>query len=240
MTSTNKPEDWFSRLAAVERDLRELRAKVGLTSARISDGTLTVDGGEFVVQHLNGQLLLAVQRQDDGKYTIILRRHDGSKVLELGTTTTGNQYWALHDRGNRIIVSDDTASAWGLADPKIVGTLYPAYNKILVGTTSAAYERLWEGELPAANPLMRTAWTISITGPAGTSGNVQVLYDDAVVLTGATVTDASAIQLVIADATQNGNRAYGDLINIKIQARRTAGTGTVYVTPLGTYGAQSP
>lgn len=157
MAPTNQPEGEGSRMRRLEREIKALRDRVGLSSATIRAGGLTLLDDAFlrVVDDL-GVEIVYFGPDSQGRQIIRLRREGGSDVMWTGFTTTGNQFWRLTDRFNRELFSDDTENG-GIARPWLDITLYPkfsvgassVYSYMNLPVTSVTTETtLWEGRIP--------------------------------------------------------------------------------------------
>lgn len=165
MGTTNQPSDFFSRLRALERRVDEFFKKVGLTSAVIDRGGLTLKNDAFLrmVDDL-GVEILYFGPDDQGRQIIRIRREGGSDVFWTGFTVGGNPFWRLTDRiSNRELFSDDTENG-GIARPWLSVPLYPqfsmaassvyAYRTVAVSAVTSE-TTLWQGRIPlVTHPFM--------------------------------------------------------------------------------------
>lgn len=151
------PSNVLERLKTVEKRLAEMFKKVGISSAIISSGGLTlledaflrmVDGDDTEILYFGPDEL--------GRQIIRIRREGGSDVLWTGFTGAGNQFWRLADRFNRELISDDTESG-GIARPWLSVPAFPlfsmaassVYSYLNLPAASVASETtLWEGRIP--------------------------------------------------------------------------------------------
>lgn len=156
----NEPSNLLDRMVKLERGLEAVRKLAGLTSAIISRGGLTLLNDSFIkmISSLGFQILYIGPGSVAGKQIIEIRRHNGSLVF--ATTVhmpNGEQFWALTDRGGRILISDDADSGVGLASPWFSVPLYPYFSMAASSTwpymnlpvASVTSETvLWSGRIP--------------------------------------------------------------------------------------------
>jgi hypothetical protein len=157
----NQPTDLISIIQGFRRELDELRRTVGLSSATINRGGLSLLNDAFLKMVSAAGIQIAYLGPDPdipGTQCIILRRTDGSTVLYTYThAPSGNQFWALTDKNGRILASDDAASGIGLARPWLSVPMYPLFSQAASSTfgyptidaaTIAAEKTLWKGRIP--------------------------------------------------------------------------------------------
>lgn len=156
----NQATNVIDRIVDLERGLEAIRKLAGLTSAIISRGGLTLLNDSFIkmVSSLGFQIVYIGPGTVAGKQIIEIRRHNGSLVLRTGVyIPNGEQFWALYDRNGNILVSDDAASGYGLANPWLSvfmstrfsmaqNTVWP-YMYLPVASV-AGETVLWEGRIP--------------------------------------------------------------------------------------------
>lgn len=162
MGQVNQPADIITKLADLERQIDELRRSVGLSSATISRGGLTIKNDAFFEMiSASGQVVAYIgPSATAGHQTIQLRRSDGTLVLDTQVdVASGLDYWAMWDRNNQILVADDVQSGHGLARPYLSIPMYQlfttnvalgsvvAYNTV-DATAIATEKALWEGRIP--------------------------------------------------------------------------------------------
>lgn len=156
----NQASNLIDRVVRVEKRVNDIWKKIGLTSATISKGGLTLLHSAFLRMVLSNDV--EVVRIGERTYTdgtvyqgIIFRRPDNTSVF---STIPIDQdpskiAWALYDQQNRIVVSSDGATG-GLALPWIPIPMYPMFS--MPGTSLYAYRTidaaniqsetlLWEG-----------------------------------------------------------------------------------------------
>lgn len=125
MGQVNQPSNLLDRIKRAEQQIQRLWKSVGLASATISRGGLTLLQDAFLrMVDDNDTEILYMGPDVDGKQIIRLRRESGAPVLSTYFTNGTTQFWALYDNTGRIIASDDALSGVGLARPWLPVPLY--------------------------------------------------------------------------------------------------------------------
>jgi hypothetical protein len=158
----NQPSNLLDRIKRLELQYQQLWKAIGLTSATIERGGLTLLNDAFlrmVDDHDNE--IVYIGPDDQGKQIIRIRRESAATVLYTYTAVGGRQFWALTDNDGRIIVSDDAESGTGLARPwlqvplypKFVSASTPLYQYATIDAANLATEQqIWEGRVTVSHP----------------------------------------------------------------------------------------
>ncbi|GAA1029772.1 MULTISPECIES: hypothetical protein [Amycolatopsis] len=185
----NQPSNIIDRVIALERELASVRKKVGLSSAVIARGGLTlVDDSYIKVTDSDGVEILYIGPDSQGKQRFVLRREGGATLMyTAGSAQYGRDFWAMNDSTGRIVVSDNAEVGAGLARPWLPIVMYPmfithtyspdpglgetfGYMDIDTGKLSGE-TALWEGRASVSHP-----W-VTIDGVWGQSfGKPNVTY----------------------------------------------------------------
>lgn len=207
------------------------------------EGGITIDGGALRVIGLGG---VPGATGDSTVYAggvtpalpdgtpqpgLILRRQDGTICLALydptpDPTVSGGfeQFLAWFDRGQQIVVSDDTDSGRGLARPFIPIPLSRSRYTDWPAVTDGGFVDVLDSMSFYKVNARALATLRHTTDAEGTTGEVRVLVDDVQVGTtvpvGFAVTTEFIGPFVVPGDAYTGHR-------VSIQARRTAGTGAV-------------
>jgi hypothetical protein len=226
------------RMIAADEVAKLLRSGL-LRNASISDGGLTIRGGflRLLDKVLDVDLFyvgpVSPDKADGSpQQGWVVRRADGTTVLLLRdafpTDAGGALQQALnwYDRAGNVVLADDTNGGAGLARPHLASAFYPARTQDMLKSTAAVFETVFRARVEKQQPkLYVEAW--GWTDVAGTSGDVQVLVNGAALGTVRGVNNGAVTLLQFGPAVVAGN--IGDVLNVEIQARRTAGTGNVVV-----------
>ena len=225
MGQINQPSNIVDKIADLERQIKELRARVGLSSATISSGSLTVkDGASFKVLHPSGYYMLVMERSAaTGQFSFIIARDDGSAVFaELLNPDTGLQFWGLFDHNTYGLVTEDPSGV-GLGRPYLDIPLYRGRTADWTTTTSGSFEDLYTAGFDAQHP--RLGWNLMMTD-TGATGEARILVDGSPVgSTFSYTTPAVWIDSVAHGASLHVTH------QVTVQARRTGGAGALYLSP---------
>lgn len=172
-----------------------------------------------------------------------IRRQDGTAALEMidGGTAPGHtieQALQWFDRAGNIVIADDTNGGIGLADPILsVGSFVDITS--LASTTSASYVDLQWCAGIRLHPRVEASLLVQST-VAGTTGNVRIVDNAGSVIGTVAVTSLEFGQVSIGPVAWPAGWAWGEgMQTLKIQAERTAGTGTIGARCLGIWGVGS-
>ncbi|MEV7092835.1 hypothetical protein AB0M80_08295 [Amycolatopsis sp. NPDC051045] len=182
----NQPSNIIDRVIALERELAAVRKKVGLSSAVIARGGLTlVDDSYIKMTDSDGVEILYIGPDAEGKQRFVLRREGGATLMyTAGSAQFGRDFWAMTDSTGRVIVSDSAEVGAGLARPYLPVPLYPRFLphtfspdpdlgdvgfwSIDAGLLSGE-TRLWEGRASISHPWMSVVgvwgWAVDRPNP---------------------------------------------------------------------------
>lgn len=220
-----------------------------LRNASISDGGLTILGGFLkLIDKVLGVTLFYVgpvsPNKADGtpQQGWIVRRADGTVVLQLldqyPTDVGGALQQALNwfDRSGNVVLADDTNGGVGLARPHLASAFYASRQQDFLKSTAAGFETIYRARVEKQQPkLYVEAWGTSDT--AGTTGQMQVVVNGTVMGAAQNVASGVVTLFSFGPAAVAGN--YGDTLNVEIQVKRTAGTGSVQVGASMVQGTQT-
>ncbi len=237
------------RIKDLERRLDAIQSSTPARNTTISGGNgLTIkDGGRFTIVDPGGTVIAEFgalpqfppRAPGQPQVGWILRRDNGEWAGYCLTNVDGGvQSWNWTDRGGNVVLADDAFSGVGLARPYIPIPVWPNSLDATAAqtTTSATYVDLWRGVFHRQHPKLR----VSITHDAsvsGTTGNVRVLVDGTAI--GGTLTSGFTPLAATNDADITASGSHETEHTLTVQARRTAGTGTVRVLVHGLWGVQS-
>lgn len=155
MGQVNQPSNLLDQIKDLRRQFEQFRKNVGLASAILRGGGLTLLEDAFLkMVDDNGVEVLYAGPNGDGKQVFALRREGGAAVLATFFTVNG-QAWANFDKTGRIVVADD-ADTGGLARPWLPVPMYPkftmaassVYSYMNLPVASVTSETtLWEGRI---------------------------------------------------------------------------------------------
>jgi hypothetical protein len=230
MGQVNQPSNLIDQVIALRKEVAELRKRVGIGNATISGGTFTVrqDGAIRMVDG-SGNLVLYFGPDDNGRQIIRIARDGGREVLYTYAIANGEQYWALTDRTNTIVVSDDAVSGSGMARPWIPVSFERVRFKDMPTVTNASFETVWEANFNRSHPYIEL---YSVDGcDTGTTGAAQVVITDPTTNTATVVdswTNGSGLGRAYRGPYPLPGETYVGPVRVAVQYRRTGGTGNVY------------
>ncbi|MFG3488564.1 hypothetical protein [Streptomyces sp. NPDC047972] len=234
-------------IADLKRQVRELRAARRLESAAVGAGGLRVtDGGRFAMDTPGRVRMVDIGTLTDPQYdhgdgspqqAIQVRREDGGLALACyAYPPSGSeaQTWRMYDRTGNVILAEDGGSEMGLARPYLPVPLGPAYEGSwdywprATGTTTT---RLWQGrfykQLPNVVLVMQASMDTS-----GATGTIELAVGGTV---RATASVAFSVGYVTLGPYALDSYSHMQQIDLTIQGRRTAGTGTLRATLYSAY-----
>lgn len=184
MAQVNHPSNLIDRITQLERELAEVRKKVGLSSATINRGGLTLLNDSFIrMVDDNDTDILYAGPDEDGRQQFELRREGGEAILlTQGSDVWGRDFWSLWDSSGNVIVSDDAETGLGLARPWMPVPLYPKwgiantglvydYAGIHTDDLPAGESTLWEGRASIFHP-----WVVVDGVWGGASSGMSITY----------------------------------------------------------------
>ncbi|MGW1761007.1 hypothetical protein [Streptomyces mirabilis] len=166
------PQDVLDRLAALEREVRQLRGRAQMRPAlnQVLNGDVVIgEGGRLIAEAPNGNRIFMTGQTPAGDWAVgIARPTDGLAALTVGDEDASGAGQMIRmwnrDQGVRdVIVMDDAYSDRFLGRPWMPIGLYPTARQSYTGTT---YDTAWWGASPAHNAVA----VIVIFTYAGTGG----------------------------------------------------------------------
>jgi hypothetical protein len=221
----NQPSNLLDRIVRVEKRVEEIWKKVGLASAVIRKGGLTLlDDAYLRMIDDNNDEIVYIGPDSEGKQIIRIRREGGADVLYTYTAQGGRQFWALTDNARQIVVSDDAVSGQGIARPWMPIPVQTSRFDDLPSTPNADWDQL---QTTVWRPKQHPFWKVSVkhcVNNADTTGEARLMLDG--VQVGATI----SVQWLSAWTDIGPFPVPGthmSLHQLELFARRTAGTGRV-------------
>ncbi|MGC0205218.1 hypothetical protein [Streptomyces levis] len=170
------PQDVLDRLAALEREVRQLRGRAQMRPAmnQVLNGDVVIgEGGRLFVRDPDGTNVFETGQSATGDYYTRMRRDDGALAFTIGANSfpdddAPSQMVRTFSRAGDIIVMDDYHADHFLGRPWIPVQLHPTKRQAYTGTT---YADAWIGTTPAMNAVLRLIFQ-TWAGDGG--GQVQV------------------------------------------------------------------
>ncbi|MCQ9706594.1 hypothetical protein [Streptomyces sp. BSP1] len=171
------PQDVLDRIAALEREVRQLRGRAQMRPAlnQILNGDVRIgEGGRLIAEAANGNTIFMTGQDGEGDWAVGLGRSSTGRVaLTVGDEYNGSgagQMVRTWSRSGKVIMMDDAWCDWMLGRPWIPFPLYPTAQQGYEAGTSWTYA--WAGTAPAQNAVAVIKFsTISSHG-----GQVRVTY----------------------------------------------------------------
>lgn len=234
------PGDIMRRLRDLERMVRELTAGRRLEAASVGRGGIVIkDGGSLRVLDRDGTPIAWMGAfGDDDESGFVLRRAGGELAFGVYGNGDASGFAAMYDLSGQYIVTDDVASGRGLARPYIpvqVGEVTAP----TATTTSGTFVDLAAGMMSIQHPVLY-AYLLVRASDATTAGEVRMVLDGNPV--GSVVPVAAGAYAYVSAgpaALPDNSYNYGALRGLTVQARRTAGAGSVGVRVLSIIGLES-
>lgn len=228
----------------VRQIAREEAAKVyrsaALNSSTISGGEgLTVGAGsKFKVRHPDGRQMLLAGVYDvnhnydlaDGSYQpmLLLSRADGTLAMSMYDPSPSSggyqQFWAIWDRDQNIIFSDDTSSGQGHGRPNLPFTAYRSRNGDWPVVTSTSFTTVYRAKGLKQQPRLYVETWANCTDASSTA-EVRVMVNSTQV--GSTLTSTAGFVSGLNFGPVAVPGEYRDTLSIEIQYRLASGVGNV-------------
>lgn len=168
MGQVNLPSNILDQVAELRREIADLRGAFGLSSATISRGGLTINGGAFFkMDDASGNVVVYIGPDPGGGPSQVFQlwRPGGEAIMATQLDVPSGRYFtAIRDYLGRIIFADDVQTG-GMAYPYLSVPMYPLFSiaaSSIVGysTVNASAitteTTLWEGRIPlGSHPRIR-------------------------------------------------------------------------------------
>ena len=235
MTIYNTPEDLLE-------EIRELRGRIERLERAPRAGSTSVDTGTWQIKNAAGTILGYIGVQPQGDIGVSFYRSSGKKALEIAGLFNGDdQLFRLYNRAGEVIGGDQAFSNNGFAGYHTTIVTEVGSNGVAVTSTS------WYPTHEIETQFFNTAQTMffrAYCSDATTAGEVRCVDEFGNQLPGffmaidPVVIPAGTTTWTKFDTRNNSgsnwyyiSRTLGADINFQLQARRTAGTGTIYIKP---------
>lgn len=187
MAQVNHPSNLLDRIVKLERELAEVRKKVGLSSATISSGGLTVDGGFIKLIDPDGDEIVWMGPLDpprpDGRLqqAFVVRDDTGAaRIFVWDNDPDGEggyqQQVAINDpQGNRVF-QDDKVTGHGLARPWLPLPITRPRRLDWLKCAINSWETLFEIRMHRQQPKI---WLSMMSGASdgSTTGQVRIMMN---------------------------------------------------------------
>lgn len=241
MGQVSQPTDVLSRIIELERQLAEVRKRVGLSSATISSGGLTIEGGFLKSIDPEGQETLYVgpmtpNRPDASPQQAWVIRDDNgtARIFVWDDDPTGvggyRQQVAINDSSNRRVFQDDKVTGNGLARPWLSMPMTKPRFLDWPKCAINSWETLWECRMDKQHPKI---WiSIMSAVEAGSAGQIRLMVGGVQqffrnVNPGTIYMDEHGADIAT---------PWGEEVQVNVDAIRTSGAGALGVEVRYCYG----
>lgn len=235
------------RLRDLERDIASLKANtLGRNGISVNNGSgnLLARIGEWAaglfglrILYPSGATQMIAGEVLPGVVETRFLRSTGSYALIIGGNAGGHQYAAIYDRSNQAVLSDDTISGVGIGVPYIPAGAFQSNSAPTDVTSSTVFVTLQTAQFSKMNPRM----AIQVLGRASdgtTAGEIRVIDEDGTQIgTTITVPAGAFAYYNIGPVAVPGT--FKESKSLNLQARVTAGAGTIGVRGIFAEGRQS-
>jgi hypothetical protein len=237
----NRRPDLAAEVRNLKRQVRELQTQRRVANASV-DGAqgrfLVIDPNTANVVLLVGDLGDAYVAPDGSRqFGLVLRRGTGEAAFAvydpLPAVDGFHPYFALYDRAENVIVSDDTTSGQGLARPYIACAFRNVTQSTWPVTTSATFVDAEFAIHNKQHPNIEV-WAQYVVD-ASTAGEAQLVQTSTVI--GDPQSLSAGTNWVSWVSPVEGG--FGSVTDLHVQFRRTSGTGNVRLIVAGAWGRQS-
>lgn len=176
------PQDVLDRIAALEREVKQLRGRAQMRPAlnQVLNGDVVIgEGGRLFVRDPDGTAVFETgQSPSVGDYFTAMRRDTGDVAFAIGANSypdddAPRQMVRIWDRNRNVIVMDDYYSDEFLGRPWIPVQLHPTERQSYTGTT---YDSAWVGTTPAHNAVLYVR-TSTWANTGGAQARVVLTHD---------------------------------------------------------------
>lgn len=229
--------DLVARLVDMERRLKDIEKGTGIGSTTIDSGSLNVTDGSISIGTIPsvyfGQIIINESYFSTGWY---FRRMDASTALTLDGDDVSSQFLSHLDRAQNIVVADDGPGGTGLARPHLNITFVEHSNILPTNTTtSGTLTPLVTARYQKQQPRIRVD-VLARSSDGSTTGEIQLKDVGINTLLGSPTSITAGFYGVVTLGPFDVAGAHMETIEVEIQARRTAGAGTIGIRVMNAYG----
>jgi len=230
------PQDVLDRIAALEREVRQLRGRAQIRPAlnQILHGDVTIgEGGRLIVRDPDGTAVFQTgQTPGIGDYYTTMFRDTGVPALTIGANSypdddAPSQMVRMWDRNRNIIVMDDYYSDEFLGRPSMP---IPMQSTAGQSTSNTELTTAWTGGVRLMNAVLWAAFETYT--PAGVTAAVQLEDNDGVI---ESWTVSASNNWTMREFTVPVRGRFMDHRNFRLKHRVSSGTGTIRTNCLGMY-----
>ncbi|MGW7514776.1 hypothetical protein ACWGJ2_04210 [Streptomyces sp. NPDC054796] len=234
---TAVPRDLLDRIAKLEREVRTLRGRSQIRPAldSVLGGDVVIgEGGQLVAKTPDGTHTFTVGQTREGDWGVGLGRADGSRAVTVGDEVSASgQMVRMFSRDADVIVMDDAHADGYLGRPWVPIPMTGA-----VPMSSSSWSSALVGQWRVQHAVLVA--TFSLHAPAGTTCEARLVMGtgDTPQQLGPTLTATGGAEEFTTLRVLPGEhgQAHGVVTLLRLQTRRTSGTGTGNLWCTGLWG----
>ncbi|AYD86211.1 hypothetical protein SEA_DAROLANDSTONE_20 [Streptomyces phage Darolandstone] len=226
------PQDVLDRIAALEREVRQLRGRAQMRPALnqvLAGDVLIGEGGQLIAQTPGGQRTFIVGQTPQGDWGVGLGREGGTAALTIGDDfNSGNaQMVRMWSRDGEVIVMDDAYADGFLGRPSTPIPMQPTSGRETSSTTTTT---AWTGASRLMNAVLYASFETYT--PAGVTADVS--FDDGLGEIDSWVANTSN-GWTLHEITKPVRQGFMDHCNYRLKHSVRSGTGAIRTNCLGVY-----
>ncbi|MGC9536565.1 hypothetical protein [Streptomyces sp. UG1] len=225
------PQDVLDRIAALEREIRQLRGRAQMRPAlnQVLNGDVVIgEGGQLIAKTPGGIRTFVVGQTPEGDWGVGLGREQGTAALTVGDDVLTNaQMIRTWSRSGEVIVMDDAWADGFLGRPSMPIPMQPTSGR---ETSNTATTTAWTGATRLMNPVLYAAFETFT--PSGVTADVS--FDDGLGEIDSWVANTSN-GWTFHEITKPVRQNFMDHCNYRLKHSVRSGTGSIRTNCLGVY-----
>ncbi|MFZ3569286.1 hypothetical protein ACNYS0_20250 [Streptomyces sp. BH034] len=229
------PQDVLDRLAALEREVRQLRGRAQIRPAlnQILSGDVVIgEGGQLIAKTPGGIRTFVVGQTPEGDWGVGMGREDGTAALTVGDDVLSDaqmiRMWMRDtEQTDRILVMDDAYSDRFLGRPSIPIPMQPTAG---LSTSNTAQTTAWTGATRLMNAVLYASFETYT--PSGVTADVQFEDNDGVIDSWVANTSNG---WEFHEITVPVRGKFMEHVNYRLKHNVRSGTGSIRTNCLGVY-----
>ncbi|MFD5873706.1 hypothetical protein [Streptomyces sp. NPDC060322] len=226
------PQDVLDRIAALEREVRQLRGRAQMRPAlnQVMAGDVVIgEGGQLIAQTPGGQRTFIVGQTPQGDWGVGLGRESGTAALTVGddVNSADAQMIRMWSRDGEVIVMDDAYADGFLGRPSMPIPMQPTSGRETSSTTTTT---AWTGATRLMNSVLYASFETFT--PAGVTADVS--FDDGLGEIDSWVANTSN-GWTTHELTKPVRQGFMDHCNYRVKHSVRTGSGSIRTNVLGVY-----
>lgn len=225
------PQDVLDRIAALEREVRQLRGRAQMRPAlnQVLNGDVVIgEGGQLIAKTPGGIRTFVVGQTPEGDWGVGLGREQGTAALTVGDDVLTNaQMVRMWSRSGEVIVMDDAWADGFLGRPSMPIPMQPTSGR---ETSNTETTTAWTGATRLMNPVLYAAFETFT--PAGVTADVS--FDDGLGEIDSWVANTSN-GWTFHEITKPVRQNFMDHCNYRLKHSVRTGSGSIRTNCLGVY-----